>query len=54
MREAWCGVWGVREILAHMSGRHREMAPALQRLSRGERPIPAGVSYDDGDAWPAS
>jgi len=53
MREVWCGVWGVREILAHMAGWHREMAPALARMSRGERPIPEGVSYDDVDAWNA-
>ena len=27
--------------------------PALERLSRGERPIREGVSYDDVDAWNA-
>jgi hypothetical protein len=53
MREVWCGVWGVREILAHMSGWHRELGPALERLARGERPIPDGVSYEDVDAWNA-
>lgn len=51
MREAWCGVWGVREILAHMTGWHRELAPALGRLARAEKPIPDGVSYEDVDAW---
>ena len=29
------------------------MAPPLQRMARGERPIPEGVSYDDVDAWNA-
>ena len=34
MREVWCGSWSVREILGHISGWHREMLPALERLSR--------------------
>ncbi|MBI1737371.1 MAG: ClbS/DfsB family four-helix bundle protein [Candidatus Rokubacteria bacterium] len=29
------------------------MGPALERIARGERPVPAGVSYDDVDAWNA-
>jgi hypothetical protein len=45
--------WSVRDILAHLSGWHREMTPALERLARGERPFPAGVRYDDVDAWNA-
>ncbi len=53
MREVWLGTWSVRDIVAHISGWHREMIPALERLARGERPIPAGVSYDDVDAWNA-
>jgi hypothetical protein len=53
MQRPWCGVWSVREILAHIAGWHREMIPALQRLARGERPIPEGVSYEDFDAWNA-
>ena len=51
MREAWLGTWSVRDIVAHISGWHRELAPALARLQTGERPIPEGVSYDDVDAW---
>ena len=47
------GTWSVKEIVAHISGWHREMVPALERLARGERPIPEGVSYDDVDAWNA-
>ena len=53
MREAWCGVWGVREIVSHISGWHRELGPALERMARGERPIPEGTSYEDVDGWNA-
>lgn len=52
-REAWCGTWSLREIVGHISGWHRELGPALERMSRGDRPIPEGVSYDDLDAWNA-
>ena len=51
--EVWLGTWSVKEIVAHISGWHREMVPALERLARGERPIPEGVSYDDVDEWNA-
>lgn len=51
MTEVWLGTWSVRDIVAHMSGWHREMAPALERLARGERPVSEGRSYDDVDAW---
>ncbi|HET8578975.1 MAG TPA: ClbS/DfsB family four-helix bundle protein [Methylomirabilota bacterium] len=53
MREVWLGVWGVREIVSHISGWQRELGPALERLARGERPVAEGVSYDDVDAWNA-
>lgn len=53
VREVWLGVWGVREIVSHVSGWHRELVPALERLARGERPVPEGVSYEDVDAWNA-
>ena len=53
MREVWCGTWSVREILAHISGWHREMLPGVERLARGEKPFTAGVSYSDFDAWNA-
>lgn len=53
MREVWLGTWSVRDVIAHISGWHRELIPALQRLARGERPIPEGVSYDDVDTWNA-
>jgi hypothetical protein len=53
MAEVWLGTWSVKEIVAHMIGWHREMLPALERIERGERPVPEGVSYDDVDAWNA-
>jgi hypothetical protein len=51
MRRPWCGGWGVREILAHIAGWQREMIPVLERVARGEKPIPDGVSYEDVDGW---
>src|SRR3989442_889772 len=53
MTEVWLGTWSVKDIVAHMSGWHREMGAALERIARGERPIPEGVRYDDVDAWNA-
>jgi hypothetical protein len=53
LNEVWFGVWSVKDIVAHMTGWHRELIPALTRLARGERPVPEGVSYDDVDAWNA-
>jgi hypothetical protein len=53
MRRPWADGWGVREILAHLAGWHREMIPVLERLARGEKPIPDGVSYEDVDGWNA-
>ena|SRR5436190_13901991 len=53
LAEVWLGDWSIKEIVAHMSGWHREMTPVLERLARGERPVPPGVSYDDVDAWNA-
>jgi hypothetical protein len=52
MSTVWLGSWGVREIVAHISGWHREMIPALERLHRGEAPYPDGA-YDDFDTWNA-
>ena len=49
----WLGSWSVKEIVAHIVGWHGEMKPALERMARGERPIPPGVSYEDVDAWNA-
>lgn len=54
LTEVWLGAWSIRDIVAHMSGWHRELGPALERLARGERPVPPGVSYEDADAWNAT
>lgn len=53
LQEAWLGTWSVKDIVAHIVGWQVELAPALERLARGERPIPEGVSYEDVDAWNA-
>ena len=53
MGRVWLGTWGVREILIHISAWDQEMAPALERIGQGEPAYPAGVSYDDADAWNA-
>jgi uncharacterized protein (TIGR03083 family) len=45
--------WSVKDIVAHLVGWHREIGPALERIARGEKPIPEGVSYDDVDQWNA-
>lgn len=52
MSQPWLGTWGVRDIVAHISGWHQEMVPALERVGRGEAPYPDGA-YDDFDAWNA-
>lgn len=51
LTEVWLGTWSIRDIVAHMSGWHREIGPALERLARGEKPVLEGVSYEDADAW---
>lgn len=51
LTRVWLGTWSVRDILAHMVGWHGEMIPALERMSRGERPFGEGVSYENVDAW---
>jgi hypothetical protein len=51
--ETWLGTWSLRQLAAHMAGWAEEMARALERVGRGERPAPAGVDYSDADAWNA-
>lgn len=51
LTRVWLGTWSVRDVLAHMTGWHREMIPALERMARGERPFGEGVSYQDVDTW---
>lgn len=41
------GKWGVREIAAHLTGWHGKLASGLERMSRGERPVPEGEDWSD-------
>jgi hypothetical protein len=49
--EVWLGEWSIREIVAHLSGWHREIGAGLERMARGERPFPEGTNFDDVDNW---
>jgi hypothetical protein len=51
--EVWLGHWNLSQLLAHMSGWYREMAGAMERVGRGERPAPQGVDYADPEPWNA-
>lgn len=53
MTRRWYGSWSVHDILAHIIGWHHEMDDALERIARGERPLPEGVSYDNEESWNA-
>jgi hypothetical protein len=52
MQKVWLGHWSVRDIVAHITGWHAEMIPALERLQRDDAPYPEGT-YDDTDGWNA-
>jgi len=52
-REVFLGEWNLNKLLAHMAGWYREMAEAIERVGRGERPAPEGVDYSDSDSWNA-
>jgi hypothetical protein len=51
LTEPWLGTWSIKEIAAHIVGWQEELGPALERLARGERPVPEGVSYENVDRW---
>ena len=53
MTRIWYGDWSVRDILAHIAGWHREEIAMLERMARGERPVPESADYTDDDAWNA-
>jgi uncharacterized protein (TIGR03083 family) len=53
MVETWFDGWSVRDIVAHITGWHHEMDGVLERIARGEKPVPEGTGYDDADAWNA-
>lgn len=52
--ETWLGEWSLDQLLAHMAGWWREMAPAFARVANGERPAKPGVDYSDADSWNAA
>ena len=43
--------WSVREITGHIIGWQEQMTIGFQRMARGERPTPEGVSWNDTQAW---
>ena len=51
LTQVMLGTWSTREILCHVAGWHREMVPVLERIARGEKPVPEGVSYDEPYPW---
>ncbi len=53
LERVWFGEWAVKDIIAHVLGWEKEMAEALRRMARGEKPTPEGVDYSDTDAWNA-
>ena len=53
MAVVWYGDWSANDLLAHVAGWNREMAPAFERIARGERPVPEDTDYSDFDKWNA-
>jgi hypothetical protein len=51
--ETWLGSWSLGQVLAHMAGWFREIAPGFERVQRGERPVPPGTDYSNADEWNA-
>lgn len=49
--ETWLGDWTLDDVLAHLAGWFREIAPGFARVARGEPPRPADVNYADVDGW---
>ncbi|MEX0749562.1 MAG: DinB family protein [Dehalococcoidia bacterium] len=43
------GEWSVREVIAHITGWALLDTRILQRLARGERPLPEGEEYGTGE-----
>jgi hypothetical protein len=53
MLTRWYDGWTVRDILGHIIGWHEASVDIFGRISRGEKPVPEGVDYNDSDAWNA-
>jgi hypothetical protein len=47
------GDWSVKDILAHIAGWQHTMTSAMERMQRGEKPVPEGVDYSNADEWNA-
>lgn len=45
--------WGVREVAAHIAGWHGKLGAGLERMQRGERPVPEGENWEDVDGMNA-
>ena len=45
------GRWGVREIVAHHTGWLGQLGGGLERMGRGEKPMPEGVDWMDVERW---
>lgn len=53
MAERWLDGWSVRDILGHVLGWEREMIVLMQRMARGEKPVPDDKDYSDPESWNA-
>lgn len=51
IRRRELGDWSVKEIVAHLTGWHRQMIPVLERIARGQHPFPDGFPYQDPQPW---
>jgi len=45
--------WSAKDILAHIAGWQQAMTGAMERMARGEKPVPEGVDYSNADEWNA-
>src|SRR5574339_1202229 len=53
MSQRFYGDWNIKDILAHLAGWQQTMTGAMERMARGEKPVPEGVDYSDADKWNA-
>lgn len=49
MSNIFVGEWGVKQILAHIGGWQRLNGKMMERMARGEHPIPDGEDHTDDD-----
>jgi hypothetical protein len=45
------GKWGTKEIVAHLTGWHGQLASGFERMARGERPVPEGEDWNNPDPF---